>query len=262
MLARSTDQEAAMPVLKLKDAEIHYEEYGKGYPVLLFAPGGMRSQAAMWHTPPGGPPRVWSDWTEVLAERYRVIAMDQRNAGRSRGAIAADHGWHTYAADQFALMDHLGLERFHTLGGCIGSSFCLKQIEVAPNRISAAVLQNPIGLNPEFPTYFPDGFADWTKEQRAERPELDPAAMRKFGENMWSGDFVFAVSRAFARTCSRPTLVLPGDDKPHPAVTGLELAEILPGTEMLKNWKGPEHIAEQRRRVLAFLDKHTPAQRH
>ena len=39
MLARPTDQEAVMPVLKLKDAEIHYEEYGKGYPVLLFAPG-------------------------------------------------------------------------------------------------------------------------------------------------------------------------------------------------------------------------------
>ena len=148
-----------MSVLKLADAEIYYEEYGSGYPILLFAPGGMRSQSAMWHSPEGGPPRVWNDWTAVLGENYRVIVMDQRNAGHSRGAIEADHGWHTYAADQLSLLVHLGIERCHMPGGCIGSSFCLTICEMAPERINAAVLQNPIGLNPENLTYFPDAFA-------------------------------------------------------------------------------------------------------
>ncbi len=97
-----------MSVLKLEDGEIYFEEYGEGYPVLLFAPGGMRSRSEMWHSPADGPPRVWNDWMEVLAENYRVVAMDQRNVGRSRGAIEADHGWHTYAADQIALMDRCG----------------------------------------------------------------------------------------------------------------------------------------------------------
>ncbi|MCZ6860281.1 MAG: alpha/beta fold hydrolase [Alphaproteobacteria bacterium] len=55
--------------------------------------------------------------------------------------------WHTYAADQLALVDHLGIERCHTLGGCIGSSFCLTLCEIVPERISSAVLQNPIGWN-------------------------------------------------------------------------------------------------------------------
>src|SRR5579863_5854744 len=113
-----------MATLKLADADIHYEEYGKGYPVLLFGPGGMRSRIEMWHEPPGGPPRVWSDWTKVLADNYRVVAMDQRNAGASKGAIAASHDWRTYAADHLALMDHLGIKNFHVLGGCIGASFC------------------------------------------------------------------------------------------------------------------------------------------
>jgi pimeloyl-ACP methyl ester carboxylesterase len=247
-----------MSVLKLKDAEIHYEEYGRGYPILLLAPGGMRSRIEMWHAPSDGPPRVWNDWTEVLASTYRVVAMDQRNAGRSRGAVAADHGWRTYAADQLALMDHLGIGRFHTLGGCIGSSFCLTLCEVAPDRISAAVLQNPIGLNPEFPTYFPESFAEWAAEQRAARPELDAAALKAFGQRLWGGDFVFAVGRDFVRRCAVPSLVLPGNDKPHPTATGLELAELLPNAEMLRDWKGPEHLAEQRRRVVAFLAKHTP----
>jgi pimeloyl-ACP methyl ester carboxylesterase len=141
-----------MPVLKRADAEIHYEVYGSGYPVLLFAPGGMRSRMELWHAPAEGPPRSWNDWKEVLAANYRVVAMDQRNAGSSRGDIAADHGWHTYAEDHLALMDHLGAERFHALGGCIGSSFCLKLCEVAPGRISAAVLQKPIGVDPQSPT--------------------------------------------------------------------------------------------------------------
>ena len=168
-----------MPVLKRDDAEIYFEEYGSGYPVLLFAPGGLRSRIEMWHAPAQGPARPWSDWTIELAAHYRVIAMDQRNAGRSRGAIAADHGWHTYAADHQALMDHLGHKRFHTLGGCIGSSYCLKLCEMVPERVSAAVLQNPIGLHPEFPNYFPDSHVAWSKEQRAARPELDAGGDRE-----------------------------------------------------------------------------------
>ena len=95
-------------------------------------------------------------------------------------------------------------------------------------------------------------------EQRAERPDVDHAALRAFGQHMWGGDFVFSVSRDFVRRSTVPALVLPGDDKPHPGATGLELAELLPGAEMLRDWKGPEHLDEQRRRVLAFLDAHTP----
>ena len=247
-----------MPVLKRDDAEIYYEEYGAGFPVLLFAPGGMRSHAELWHSPPDGPPKVWNDWTKVLAdEGYRVIAMDQRNAGQSTGAIEADHGWHTYAADQLAVMDHLGLERFHVLGGCIGSSYCLEMIKHVPERVGAAVLQNPIGLNPEFPTYFPDSFRDWAEELRAGRPELDADAVASFGRNMWGGDFVFNVDRDFVRNCRTPCLVLPGNDKPHPRVIGLEVAELLPDVEMLENWKGPDHIDEQRARVVGFLNAHT-----
>ena len=145
-----------MPVLTLEDAEIHYQEFGSGFPVLLFAPGGMMSRMDLWHAPADGPPRSWNDWTEVLARDHRVIAMDQRNAGKSRGAIEADHGWRTYAEDHLALMDHLGIDKLHVLGGCIGSSFCLSLCEIVPDRIGAAVLQNPGevhrlrgGANPE-----------------------------------------------------------------------------------------------------------------
>ena len=54
--------------------------------------------------------------------RFTVIGMDQRNAGHSRGTVRSTHGWHTYASDHLALMDHLGHRRFHVLGGCIGAT--------------------------------------------------------------------------------------------------------------------------------------------
>lgn len=245
-----------MPILERPDGEIYYEEFGSGFPILLFAPGGLRSALTFWRSPAEGPARPWSDWTEALASKFRVIAMDQRNAGRSKAAIRADHGWHTYAADHFALMDHLGHGRFHVLGGCIGGSFCLKAIEAGKGRIASAVLQNPIGFNPEHPTYFQDGAVTWGAEQHAARPEITEADLAGFSGNMWAGDFVFCVDRDFVRQCPAPTMLLPGGDIPHPAVTSAELAALLPGVDVLDPWKN--EFAAQRTRVTAFLDAHTP----
>ncbi|MGE4047523.1 MAG: alpha/beta fold hydrolase [Acetobacteraceae bacterium] len=247
-----------MPFLQRPDGEIYYEEYGQGFPILLFAPGGLRSRAEMWHAPAGGPPRSWCDWTQVLADGYRVVAMDQRNAGHSRCAIEADHGWDTYTRDHLALMDHLGHRRFHTLGGCIGGSYCLNIARMAPDRVTSCVLQNPIGVHPDHPAYFPDSHREWTREKLAERPELDEKKIEAFGRNMWGRDFVFCVDRDFARNCPVPTMLLPGTDIPHPAATSAELAELLPGVEVVEQWRGPEHLDEQYRRVRAFLDRHTP----
>ncbi len=52
--------------------------------------------------------------------------------------------------------------------------------------------------------------------------------------------------------------LLPGSDKPHPAATAAERAELLPGVEVLRDWRDPEHQEEQRRRVMDFLVRHTP----
>jgi pimeloyl-ACP methyl ester carboxylesterase len=248
-----------MPVLTRPDGEIHYEVFGEGYPVLLFAPGGLRSRMENWHQSPGGSPKPFSDWTRTLpAAGFATIAMDQRNAGQSRTDIRADHGWHTYTADHLALMDALGFDKFHLLGGCIGGSFCLKVAQTAPERVTAAVLQNPIGLSTENPNYFPDSLVVWGHEHRAIRPELDEGAIVAFGHNMWDQDFVFSVDRDFARGCKVPCLLLPGSDIPHPAATSAELAALLPNLEVLTDWRGPQYLAQQEAAVLGFLKQHTP----
>ncbi len=40
-----------MAILKRPDGEIHYQTFGNGFPVLLFAPGGLRSRMEMWLAP-------------------------------------------------------------------------------------------------------------------------------------------------------------------------------------------------------------------
>jgi pimeloyl-ACP methyl ester carboxylesterase len=155
-------------------------------------------------------------------------------------------------------MDRLGHQKFHVLGGCIGGSFCLKIAQVAPDRVTSAVLQNPIGVHPDHPEYFPESHIQWSKERRAERPDLDEAEIAAFGENMWAGDFAFSVDRDFVRTSPTPMILLPGTDIPHPAATSDELERLRPEMEVIRQWRGPEHMEEQRVRVTAFLDRHTP----
>jgi pimeloyl-ACP methyl ester carboxylesterase len=193
----------------------------------------------------------------VLSDRYRVVAMDQRNAGRSRTRIDGSDDWHIYAADHLALADHLELERFHVMGGCIGASFCLTLCELASDRVTAAVLQNPIGYanNREL---FADLVKTWAKEIHEGRPEIEERILTRFGNNMFGGDFVFSVHREFVRQCQTPLLVMPGDDPPHPQVIGEEIIALAPNAQALRAWKGPEHLPAAIDRVSAFLERHTP----
>ena len=107
-----------MPVFKRDNIRIYYEVHGEGFPVLLLAPGGMRSSIPVWENTPYNP-------IEELAPHCQVIAMDQRNAGQSTAPIAATDGWRDYTDDQVALLDHLGIDRFHAAGMCIGGSFIM-----------------------------------------------------------------------------------------------------------------------------------------
>ena len=92
---------AACPTLELRPVTLRYEASGEGPPVLLLAPGGLRaSRIDAWELAPWNP-------VTALADRHRVVAMDQRNTGTSFAPITASDGWPTYAADQLAVMDHL-----------------------------------------------------------------------------------------------------------------------------------------------------------
>src|SRR5258708_37306620 len=141
-LPRSTrGKETPMPSFEHYGARIHYEEFGQGFPILTFAPAGLLSVIDVW-----GQPSAPINPTTEFASNYRVIAMDQRNAGgESRAPMSAQDNWDSYTDDHVAVLDHLRIDRCHLYGQCIGGSFIINMLKRHPERVAAAVLAQPSG---------------------------------------------------------------------------------------------------------------------
>jgi pimeloyl-ACP methyl ester carboxylesterase len=239
-----------MPIFTRGDISLYYEERGSGFPLLMIAPGGMRSTVSFWDRAPWNP-------IPQLAAHYRVIAMDQRNAGQSKAPVRATDSWHTYTEDQLALLDHLGVTRFHVAGMCIGGSYIMGLIQAAPQRVVSAVLFQPIGMDNNRQAFF-DMFDGWAKELRATHPEANDTAWETFKQSMYGGDFLFSVSRDFVKRCTTPLLVLLGNDMYHPQVTSREVASLATNATLIERWKEPEYQATAKAAVERFLATHTP----
>lgn len=242
-----------MPSFRHHDATIYYEEFGQGFPVLTFAPAGLQSTIEVWSRP-AAPINPITEF----ASSFRVIALDQRNAGgQSRAPITAQDGWPTYAGDHLALLDHLGIDRCHLYGQCIGGSFILSLLKAQPGRVASAVLAQPIGRVGALPAGRSARFQMWV-ESLQDHPEATPAVLDAFHQNLYGPDFVYCVDRAFVSTCATPCLVLAGNDEAHPLAISEELAKLLPSCEYVPEWKTGAALTSARARVKQFLTKHTP----
>src|SRR6201985_1750469 len=125
---------------------IRYAEIGSGFPLLATPGGGLNSCIAVWS-------RAVINIPEEFKNDFRVITMDQRNAtgGESTGPVAVNDPWGAFADDQLGVMDHLGIDKFFFFGNCIGGPFAMKLMERAPQRVTAAILSQPVGHNPAKP---------------------------------------------------------------------------------------------------------------
>jgi len=242
-----------MPTLEQNGAHIYYEEFGNGFPILTFAPAGLQSVIDVW-----GQPSAPINPTTEFAANYRVIAMDQRNAGgRSYAPITARDGWDSYTADHIALLDHLGIDRCHLYGQCIGGSFILNLLKAQPGRIASAVLAQPIGRVGALPPGRSARFQGWAEALR-DHPEVTQSVLDAFYQNLYGEGFVYCVDRAFVSTVRTPCLVLAGNDEAHPYAIAEELAKLLPNNEFIPEWKAGAALSSARGRVMEFLARHTP----
>jgi pimeloyl-ACP methyl ester carboxylesterase len=242
-----------MPSFRHGGATIYYEEFGRGFPILTFAPAGLQSTIQVWN----GPAAPINPTTE-LAANFRVIAMDQRNAGgQSRAPITAQDGWHTYTGDHLALLDHLRIDRCHLYGQCIGGSFILSLLKAQPERVASAVLAQPIGRVGAMAAGRSARFEAWA-ESLKDHPEATPPVLDAVYQNLYGPGFVYCVDRAFVATCATPCLVLAGNDEAHPLPISEELAKLLPSCELIREWKTGQALTSARARVNEVLSKHTP----
>ena len=121
--------------------ETHYEVIGDGPPVLMFSPGGFDATLDKWSSL-GVYARI--KLIDHLSAKYRCIVFDRRETGSSGGRVEKIT-WDHYVAQGKGLLDHLGIEETHLLGGCMGvcpvTAFAVKY----PQVTLSMVLYWPVG---------------------------------------------------------------------------------------------------------------------
>src|SRR6201989_3244245 len=163
------------------NVRIRYAEIGSGFPLLATPGGGLNSRIAVWANAVINIP-------EEFKNDFRVITMDQRNAtgGESTGPLPVDDPWGAFADDQLGVMDHLGIDRFFFFGNCIGGPFAMKLMERAPQRVTAAILSQPVGHRPENPDVLYSGsMTGWAKEFRERKPDVPQETIEKYVHNLY-----------------------------------------------------------------------------
>ncbi|MCR9255389.1 MAG: prolyl aminopeptidase [Alphaproteobacteria bacterium] len=150
---------------------LYYEESGDpdGIPV-LFLHGGPGAGASAMH-------RRFFD-----PERYRIVILDQRGAGRSKPLGSIDNNTTDHLIDDIeALRRHLGIEKWLVFGGSWGSTLALAYGQAHPEACLGFILRGIFlgsareidwflyGMKRLFPEHWSD-FAEAVPE--AERADL------------------------------------------------------------------------------------------
>ena len=130
-----------MPTLEIDGITTRYEVQGSGPPLLMFSPGGFDASLEKWATL-----GVYAK-TKMLAAllaHYQCILFDRRETGLSGGRVERIT-WAHYVAQGKGLLDHLGIQRAHLMGGCMGCAPVVAFAAAYPQATRSMVLYWPVG---------------------------------------------------------------------------------------------------------------------
>jgi pimeloyl-ACP methyl ester carboxylesterase len=130
-----------MPIVEIDGIATRYETVGSGPALLMFSPGGFDSSLENWTT--FGRYRDLG-FVDALSPSYTCVVFDRRESGRSGGRVER-LTWQRYVDQAIGLLDHLGIERAHVMGGCVGCSTAAALAVAQPGRVGSMVLFSPAG---------------------------------------------------------------------------------------------------------------------
>src|SRR5260370_38956737 len=120
--------------IPINGMEMYYEIHGAGEPLVLLH-GGT------------GAGVNWGLIFKNAPACYRLIIPDLRGHGRSTNP-SGEFTFRQSALDVFAMLDHLGIEKFKAIGMSLGAKTLLHVATQQPARVEAMVL---VSATPYFP---------------------------------------------------------------------------------------------------------------
>lgn len=227
---------------------LHYEVFGRrGAPPVLLVQGL------------GADKHGWDAQRLALAARYRVVALDNRGAGRSDKPFGR-YTLEQMAEDAIAVLDHAGIERAHVVGASMGGAISQILAVQHPHRVLSLVLACTACRNHQWRRELLQSWAETASERgmavmtrEAARWVIGPRSFRRvmplFG---WLGPLgggrpahafvsqvraILDVDDTMAERLSEidvPALVLVGNqDILTPRGDSEEIAERLPNSELV-----------------------------
>ena len=240
-----------MPRLTIRNVETHFDDEGRGSPLLLVH--GILVSA-----------REWEDVEPLLARDLRVIAPDLPGFGRSAKPIDFPYGRVGYCEHLVSLLDELGIEKATVVGHSMGAGIAAELAARSPERVDKLVLIDahcyPLDLNlkarlPLMPVVgrfvftklygralFRDYFKNdvWNGEgppswDRVDRfyDDFDPPDARDAAHRVLLATVDIAPLAALLPSIQAPTLVIWGaNDNLIPLRLGERLARDIPGARL------------------------------
>ncbi len=130
-----------MPTAIIDGITTRYEVVGSGPPLLMFSPGGFDATLEKWTTL-GVYARIKP--IDYLSKQFSCIVFDRRECGESGGRVERVT-WAHYVKQGKGLLEHLGLERAHLMGGCMGCCPVMAFGVAYPAATLSMVLYWPVG---------------------------------------------------------------------------------------------------------------------
>ena len=225
--------------VRLDDTSVWVHEQGSGYPIIAL------------HGGPGLDHHAFGSYLNPLAERFRLLLVDQRGQGRSEPVVLETFTLPRLAQDVIMIARALRLERYAVLGHAFGAFVALQNAVDYPGMASQVMLAGGVPS------------ARFFRAVERNLAELEPAAIRaRIGSALERQDDARTPEafEAFVREVMPFHFADPTDERIEEYLRETAGTIYTPDVHMHSETMGPieveDRLAEVTAPVLAMVGRH------